>query len=52
MSSEKKIENALSVIDQLLKEGEQLQKKSNDEYKESKVFLACEMLKIVKRELS
>lgn len=51
MINEKKIESALSVINQLLKEGEQLQKKSVDEYKQSKIFLACEMLKMVKREL-
>ena len=51
MSSENKIENALAVINQLLKEGDQLQKRSDDEYKQSKIFLACEMLKMVKKEL-
>lgn len=51
MSNEKKIESALSVINQLLKEGEQLHEKSDDEYKQSKIFLACEMLKMVKKEL-
>lgn len=52
MNAEEKIENAISVIDQLLIEGDKLKEKSDDEYKNSKVFLACEMLKMVKRELS
>ena len=51
MSDGEKIRDVLSIIDGFLKEGEQLKKKSDDEYRNSKIFLACEMLRMVKARL-
>ena len=51
MSDKDKINEALTLINNLLKEGDQLRKSSKDEYKDSKIFLACEMLGMVKARL-
>lgn len=51
MSDKGKINEALALINDLLKEGDQLRKSNKDEYRDSKIFLACEMLRMVKARL-